>query len=42
MKKQGGLPKYTGDERIHDASSIFKKFFETAKKPKIVDTEAII
>ncbi len=41
MKKQGGTPKYTGEERIHDATSIFKKFFESAKKPKIVDTEAI-
>ncbi len=41
MAKQGGAPKYTGEERLRDATSIFKKFFETAKKPKIIDTEAI-
>jgi hypothetical protein len=42
MKKQGGSPKYTGEERQRDATSIFKKFFETAKKPAIVNTEAIV
>ncbi len=41
MAKQGKTAKYTGDERLHDASSIFKKFLETAKKPKIVDADAI-
>lgn len=40
MKKQAAV-KYTGEERLHDTSSIFKKFFESAKKPPIVSTEAI-
>lgn len=41
MAKQGGAAKYTGEERLKDTASIFKKFFETAKKPKLIDTEAI-
>ncbi len=42
MKKQGTSTKYTGEERIHsDASALFKKFFESARKPSIVNTEAV-
>ena len=42
MKRQAATSKYTGEERIRpDAGSIFKKFFESAKKPAIVNTESI-
>lgn len=42
MKKQGTTTKFTGEERIHsDASAIFKKFFESARKPSIINTEAV-
>lgn len=42
MKGQVKPTKYTGEERVHsDAGSLFKKFFETAKKPQIFNTDAI-
>lgn len=41
MKKQGNTAKYTGDERVHDATSIFKKFFEGTKKTASISTEAV-
>lgn len=42
MKRQATTTKYTGEERIHsDAGAMFKKFFEGAKKPTIINTEAV-
>lgn len=42
MKGQVKTTKYTGEERVHsDGGSLFKKFFEQAKKPQLINTEAI-
>lgn len=45
MKRQGGGPKLTGDERIHESgggSSLLKRLLELQKaKPPVVNTEAI-
>ena len=42
MKGQAKTTKYTGEERVHsDGGSLFKKFFESAKKPQLFNTESI-
>lgn len=42
MKGQVKTSKYTGEERVHsDGGNLFKKFFENAKKPSIINTEVI-
>lgn len=42
MKKQGTITKFTGEERIRsDAGALFKKFFESTKKPSIINTETV-
>lgn len=41
MKRTGSSSKFTGEERIKETSAIIKKFFESAKKPPIVNTEVV-
>jgi hypothetical protein len=42
MNRQATGSKYTGEERVRpDAGSIFKKFFESAKKPSLINNESI-
>ena len=42
MKKQGGATKISGEERVHDTGSFFKKFFEGAKKTRsIINADAV-
>jgi hypothetical protein len=42
MKGQVKPTKYTGEERVRsDGGNLFKKFFENAKKPPIINSEAI-
>lgn len=42
MKGQVKTTKYTGEERVHsDGGGLFKKFFESAKKPQLFNTETI-
>ena len=41
MKKQGNSNKISGEERVRDTGSFFKKFLEGAKKPSIINTESI-
>ncbi len=42
MKGQVKPTKYTGEERVHsDGGNLFKKFFESAKKPQLFNTETI-
>lgn len=42
MKGQVKTTKYTGEERVHsDGGNLFKKFFESAKKPQIINTESL-
>lgn len=41
MKGQAKASKYTGEERVHDAGSFFKKFLESAKNPSLINAESI-
>lgn len=41
MKKSGSSSKFLGEERIRETSAIIKRVFETAKKPPIINTEAV-
>jgi len=42
MKKQGSTTKYIGEERVHsDGGSLFKKFFEKAPKPPVINADSL-
>lgn len=41
MKAQAKQAKFSGEERVRDSSSLFKKLFEGTKKSSIINTEEI-
>lgn len=41
MKKAGNTTKISGEERIHDATDMIKKLFESTPKPNIVNKDVI-